>query len=192
MSARFAQDRLVPGRAGLIVIDIQERLVSAMPAAIAAAVVHATQVLIEAAKQLAVPIVVSEQYPKGLGRTVPGLADALASAAHVHRLEKTLFSVAQTGEWARLRTQLGRDQWVVAGMETHICVAQTVRDLRRDGAQVAVAADAVCSRSKANWRVGLDLARSADAQISSSEAVAFEWLGGAGGDAFKAISKLIK
>ena len=174
-------------RAALLVIDIQERLCPAMPREQLELLVRNTKILIEAARRLALPIVCSEQYPKGLGRTIAPIEDALAGTG-AHRFEKLTFSACASAEF----TQLGREQWIVCGMETHVCVWQSVRDLRARGAEVHLMSDAACSRAEANWRVGLDLARAAGAVVSSTETAVFDLLHAAGTDEFKALSKLIK
>lgn len=179
-------------RAALLVVDIQERLAAAMDDDVRAQVVRNTAVLIEAAKRFALPIVVSRQYPKGLGTTVQPIEEALREAPAVHGFDKLEFSAASTPELAALLPTLGRDQWIVTGMETHVCVYQSARGLAGRGYQTHVVADAVASRTTANWRIGLDLAERAGALVTSTEVVVFDLLGRAGTDEFKALSKLIK
>lgn len=180
-------------RAALFVVDIQERLVPAMPEAVAAAVIKNTQTLIETAARFGIPVVVSQQYPKGLGATVGAVESTLSgSRATQHRFDKTEFSGASTPEFATLGPALKRDQWIVAGMETHVCVYQTVRDLVSRGYRVHVPVDAVSSRSKSNWRAGLALIDRVGAIPTSTEVCVFDLLGRAGTDDFKALSKLIK
>ena len=130
------------------------------------------------------PVVVTEQYPRGLGETVPEVAEHLDG---VPRLEKTVFSAA-AAEGFDLG---GRDQALVCGIETHVCVSQTVHDLLHDGVEVHVAADAVASRSPEDRRVGLDKMERSGAVLSSTEMALFELLGRAGTDEFKTIQKLI-
>ena len=183
-------------RAALFVVDIQERLVPSMPEEVAGKVVRNTSILIDAAARLGLPIVVSQQYPKGLGATVPGIEEALAAAAGagaaVHRFDKLEFSAAAAPAFAALAPALARDQWIVAGMETHVCVYQTARDLALRGLAVHVAADAVCSRAKANWRIGLELITRAGAVPTSTEVCVFDLLGRAGSDEFRALSRAIR
>lgn len=190
-------------RAVLLVVDIQERLAPVMPPDVLAQVVRNTCVLIESANRLGVPIVVSQQYPKGLGQTLPPIEDALraATAVPVRRFDKTEFS-ASDGAVGTLIPPINikqRDQWIVAGMEAHICVYQTARGLVQRGYQVHVVADAVCSRTKENWKIGRKLIeRLSDATlgggavVTSTETVVFDLLGRAGTDDFKALSRLIK
>jgi nicotinamidase-related amidase len=180
-STDLAIDR---ARAALLVVDVQERLLAAMSPDDAARVVKNCGILIEAARQLGVPIVASEQYRKGLGPTVAPL-DAALTAAGARRFEKLEFS-AEPGIVEE------RDQWIVCGMETHVCVYQTVRGLAARGRTVHVPADAVCSRTAENKAVGLALAEKAGAIVTSTETVVFDALGRAGTDEFKALSKLIK
>lgn len=184
---------LSPRRAALLLIDIQEKLAAAMPDAVREQLERNVVILIVAARRFGVPIVVSEQYPKGLGRTTPNIATALDAGGHeVHRLEKLEFSVCDAETFAPLTASLGRDQWIVAGMEAHVCVWQSVRGLRARGAAVHVVSDAVSSRTKASWRVGLGLAEQAGAAITTTEVVVFDLLHRAGSDDFKTLSKLIR
>lgn len=185
-------DRLSPTRTALLVIDIQERLLSAMPAEVAAQVVKNTKILVETATRLEFPIVVSQQYPKGLGTTAHELEAALPATAH--RFDKIEFSAAGTSPFTELRktTLAARDQWLVAGMETHICVYQSVRDLLASGASVHVVADAVSSRTRENWRAGLDLMDRLGAITTTTEICVFDLLERAGTEHFKALSKAIR
>jgi nicotinamidase-related amidase len=173
-------------RAALLVVDIQERLAPAMPEAVLAQVVKNTKILIEAARRLGLPIVVSQQYPKGLGPTLPAIEDALVGAEGVHRFDKLEFSAAPGAP------NLGRDQWIVCGMEAHVCVYQTARGLVGRGYQVHVAADAICSRTRDNWKIGRKLIERAGAIVTSTEVCVFDLLERAGSDDFKALSKAIK
>jgi nicotinamidase-related amidase len=182
-----------PRRAALVVIDVQERLAAAMPADVREKLERNVVVLLEAARRFSLPVVVSEQYPKGLGPTTTAVAAAVEAAGPlVHRIEKLEFSVCDHDAFAPLYTKLGRDQWIVTGMEAHVCVWQTVRGLVGRGAAVHVVQDAVASRTQANWKTGLKLARSAGAAQTSTEVVVFDLLGRAGTEDFKALSKLIK
>jgi nicotinamidase-related amidase len=183
-------------RAALLVVDIQERLIPAMPEDVVGRVIRNTSILIDAAARLGLPIVVSQQYPKGLGATVPAIEEALAAAgaagAAIHRFDKLEFSAVAAPAFAALAPRLGRDQWIVTGMESHVCVYQSVRDLAARGTAVHVVADAVCSRAKANWRIGLALAERAGAIATATEVCVFDLLGRAGSDEFRALSKAIR
>jgi nicotinamidase-related amidase len=182
-------------RAVVAVIDVQEKLAAAMPEDVRTRLQHNLVILLEAARRFAVPVVVSEQYAKGLGPTMPRVAAAIEACGEVHRLDKLEFSICDAAGFAPLAAQLrgaGRDQWLVTGMEAHVCVWQSVRGLLRHDAAVHVLADAVCSRAKPSWRVGLDLAERAGAVVTTTEVVVFDLLQRAGTDDFKALSKLIK
>ena len=145
--------------------------------------------LIAAAKLLGVPVVHTEQYPKGLGPTVPELRAALDPAAPV---EKMTFDCCGEPTFAPALEQTGRPTVVVCGMETHICVLQTVLGLLALGMIVHVAADAVCSRNPENARVALGLMRDAGAVISCTETVMFQLLVRAGTPEFKVIQTRIR
>jgi nicotinamidase-related amidase len=182
-------------RAALLVVDIQDRLLPAMPDDARAQVLRNTAILITAAGQLGLPIVVSQQYPKGLGVTAQPIEDALAHVTGVHRFDKLEFSAAAAPAFAQLAAPgsgLGRDQWIVCGMETHVCVYQTARDLVARSSEVHVCADAVCSRTAANREIGLGLMARAGATITSTEVCVFDLLGRAGSDEFRALSRVIK
>lgn len=179
-------------RAALLVVDIQDRLLPAMPEAALADVMRNAQILITAAAQLGLPIVVSQQYPRGLGTTARPIEDALAQVPAVHRFDKLEFSAAAAPAFAPLAAGLGRDQWIVCGMESHVCVYQTARDLVARGWAVHVCADAVCSRTAANRELGLGLMARAGAIPTSTESSVFDLLGRAGSDEFRALSRVIK
>jgi len=139
---------------------------------------------------MGLPVVVSQQYPKGLGPTVAALESIIPPTAH--RFDKVEFSAASGLPPQLIGAKDGRDQWIVCGMETHICVYQTARGLVDRGFQVHVASDAACSRTKQNWKVGKKLIEGAGAVITSTETVVFDLLGRAGTEEFKALSKAIK
>lgn len=185
--SRLALDR---DRTVVLVIDVQERLGAAMQQPAFERVVKNTRILIEAAKELGLPLLVTEQYPKGLGPTVSPLKELLNDDSTP--IEKVAFSCGAVKEVARRLFQSGRRQVVVAGMETHVCVFQTVRDLVAGGYAPFVVRDAVLSRTQENHDTGLSLMRDAGATISSTEAVVFDLLGAAGTPEFKKLSPLMK
>ncbi len=172
----------------LLVIDIQERLVPAMAGG--EDVVKQAGIMLEAAKVLNLPVIVTEQYPKGLGPTVSELEKLLAPV-EAKKIEKISYSALVPQLMVELYE---RDiQYVlVCGMETHVCVWQTVRDLIRDDFDVQVLADVVCSRRERDKAIALEGMRSMGAVITSSETALFDLLGEAGTPEFKAISQLIK
>ncbi|MEG6523003.1 hydrolase [Desulfotomaculum sp. 1211_IL3151] len=169
----------------LLVIDIQDKLMPVMK--YGEQVINNTNTLITIAKDLAIPIMVAEMYPKGLGHTVPevkGLED-------VPIFEKITFS-AYTHELSAALKQLGRKSILVTGMETHVCVYQTVRDLLFARYNVFLVADGVCSRTKENYRSGLSLMAAMGAVITNTETVFFDLMKEAGTPQFRKLSKLIK
>ena len=175
------------GLSQLILIDLQTRLLSAMPQEAMQTVIRNCGILAQAATMLEVPVIVSEQYPKGLGNTAPEL---LAFLPNIKPVEKLTFSCMAEPKFSR---QLTRDhsQVVIAGMEAHICVLQTALDLQ-NSKQVFVAEDAIISRNPANKANALARMREAGCIISNTESIVFEWLGKADSDAFKAISLLVR
>lgn len=174
----------------LLVIDIQERLGAAMPAERLEAVVKNTGILLEAAKTLGFPVVATEQYPRGLGPTVAPVREQLGEDAAP--IEKLCFSCAASDDVSRRLESLGRKQVIVVGMETHVCVFQTVRDLVLRGLRPFVVNDATCSRTAENHATGLSLMKEAGAVITSTESAVFDLLRVAGTPEFKHLSKLIK
>lgn len=180
----FLLDR---GDSLFLVIDIQERLADVM--SVKDQVIKNTCRIIELARMIGIPIVVTEQYPKGLGRTVPEVQTALSQYQPV---EKTAFNCcAEPGFMDEIRRH-GKKKIIISGMETHICVLQTSVGLIREGFVPHVVSDAVCSRTKQNWRTGLEFMRDFGAVITGTETVLFQLLGKAGTEEFKAVSKMIK
>ena len=176
-----------PDQSCLIVIDVQERLVPAMQAP--ARVIRNTQVLMTAASRLGVPILLTEQYPKGLGHIVPELQE-LAKAGKV--LEKMHFSCMNDEKFSAEFKALDRRQAVIVGMEAHICVMQTGVNLMEEGYEIFVVTDATSSRTLESEKACLDRLGSAGAGIVTTEMVVFEWLGRAGTPEFKELLKKIK
>ena len=172
----------------LLVIDVQERLIPAIAGPDADDVVKNTQLLIQAAALFGVPIVASEQYPRGLGATVPSIASLLPSPP----LDKLEFSAWRNAELRSSMEGLGRRSVVVTGVEAHVCVLQTALDLLAAGFTVHVAADAVGSRAPQNRTTALALLAQAGAVVTCAETVAFQWCGAAGSDAFKQLSRLVR
>lgn len=183
---------IAPPRAVLLIVDIQERLAAAMPRQVMEQVERYAAVLVEMARHLSVPVVVSQQYPKGLGPTVQSV-DAALAGLDAHRFDKLEFSACAAPAFAPVRRALGRrNQWIVVGMETHVCVYQTVRDLVAAGQQVHVPRDVVSSRTQENWQAGLSLIERLGGVVTTAETVVFDALGQAGTEAFKALSRLLK
>lgn len=174
----------------LLLVDLQERLSAAMPAEAMAAVARNARILAEAAGILGLPVIATEQYPKGLGPTISQVRDALPATAAV--LPKMHFSCCGDADVLAAIDKTGKDTFILAGIEAHVCVYQTARDLAGRGRRVFVATDAVLSRTPANLSTGLRLMERAGAVLSSTEAVLFDLLGRAGSPEFKAISMLVK
>ncbi len=170
------------GRTTLVVVDVQEAFRKAVLEF--ERIASNAGVLVQAAHVLDLPIVMTEQYPKGLGATVPEVAE---HAQGVEPLSKTVFS-ATAADGFDLD---GRDQVLLCGIETHVCVYQTALGLLDDGVEVQVAADAVSSRSEENRDLGLRSMETAGAAATSVETALFELLGAAGSDEFKQIQKLV-
>ena len=172
----------------LVIVDMQSKLASVMPKDTLQLAVKNCGILAQAAHLLSVPVVLTEQYPQGLGATLPEITHYLTNNKAI---SKTAFSAY--GE-PKFRQQLQRDKTtiILAGMEAHICVLQTALALSKAGKTVYVVEDAVISRNLANKANALVRLRDAGCVVSNTESVLFEWLGDADHEAFKALSKLIK
>jgi len=171
----------------LIVIDMQERLVPAMQAP--ARTIRNAAVLMQAANTIGVPVLMTEQYSKGLGPTVPELKKHIGDASV---LEKMHFSCMQDEAFANKFSSLGRKQAVIVGMEAHICVLQTGVNLMEEGFDIFVVTDATSSRSPESEKACLDRLSACGAGIVTTEMVVFEWLKKAGSPEFKQLLPLIK
>jgi nicotinamidase-related amidase len=182
--AHRGAEKLDPERAALVVVDVQEAFREAVPSF--ADVATATATLVQGAARIGIPIVVTEQYPKGLGATVPEVAEHLPD--DVDPVEKVSFSAARAERFGLD----GREQAIVCGIETHVCVNQTVLDLLDHGVATQVVADAVGSRTEANRELGLRKMERAGAAITSVETALFELLGGSDAPAFKEVQALVK
>ena len=177
------QDSLV------VVMDVQQKLISAMPNGVKEKVIEKINTLLTIANTLSIPIIVTEQYPDGLGHTVPALNEQLISSVAV--IEKTSFSAFDVLDFAELIEKSGRKQIVLVGMEAHICILQTALALQKAGFRVFVVEDAVISRTKTNQDNGLRRLSNAGVTVTNVESVFFEWLGDASRAEFKALAKLI-
>jgi len=179
--------RIARAKAGLIVVDIQTRLLPAIFEK--ERVVNNTVLLIRGAAILGVPIFATEQYPKGLGGTHPQIADALAGVAP---LAKVAFSACGA---AGLMTALAKRKVadvILCGIESHVCITQTCLDLLSRAFRVFIVADAVSARTAENYLLGLERMRNAGAIMVSTEMLLFELLEKAGTDEFKQILALVK
>jgi nicotinamidase-related amidase len=177
-------------RAAVLLVDFQERLAETMDAGLRRAAAHNCQVLLTAARRLGIAVLATEQYPRGLGRTVPELAPLLGGIEVVEKLD---FSCARApGLSARLDALPPESAVVLAGMETHVCVYQSALDLLARGFAVHVPRDAVASRQRDNWEIGLRLMERAGAVVTSTETVLFQLLERAGTEEFRELSRLVR
>jgi nicotinamidase-related amidase len=186
-------DLLSPLESLLFVVDMQERLLPHIVEHEAVALNCSR--LMKAARLCSVPILVSEQYPKGLGATVPGITSLLSGpdGIPVGRVEKLRFSGAEATGWLPAgERDDSRHQVVLAGIETHICILQTALDLLSMGYRVYVVADAVGSRRRFDHDIALARLRDSGATVTTTESVLFEWCETADADAFKGIRDLVK
>ena len=180
--AEMARRPLEAEQCALIVVDMQEKLLP--PIWEKERLVRNVQLLIRLAGILKIPALVSTQYAKGLGNTVPDIASMLPDSKAI---DKLMFSCFGSDVFCSLLKRLPgqRTTVLLCGMETHICVMQTALGALRDGYLVHVAADAVSSRTELNWRIGLDRMRSAGAIVSSAEMMIYELLRSSGAPAFR-------
>jgi nicotinamidase-related amidase len=176
-----AQDSL------LLIVDVQERLLPTI--ADARLVAQRCDILMRGAARLGLPVLVSEQYPKGIGPTIPELR-ALAAEGAV--MEKLHFSCGEDDAMVGRIAACGRRQLVLAGIEAHVCVLQSALRFQERGYQVFVAADACSSRDPANARRAFRRMAANGVEVVSTEMVLFEWLHRAGTPEFKDVIQLIK
>jgi nicotinamidase-related amidase len=184
-------DRLSPAHTALLVVDVQEKLAAAMPTSRMDVLTRNVGILLDAAATLGVRVFATEQYPKGLGPTLAPLATKLA-AMGVPVFPKMTFDACGDPAFARALASMAPRAVVLVGMETHVCVFQTARELHRRGVTVHVASDAVASRLEESCVTGLSLCERAGAFATTTETVVFDWLERAGTDAFKMVSKSLK
>lgn len=170
---------------GLLVIDVQERLMAKIPEA--GALITNIAFLIDAARVLRMPVAATEQYPKGLGSTVPELARRLPE-----RPDKVAFSGCAVPAVVEGFRRAARPKIVVAGIEAHVCILQTALDLLSLDFRVYLPADAVASRYAVDREFALRRLERAGAIVTTAEAAVFEWVGGAGTPEFKEISRLVQ
>jgi nicotinamidase-related amidase len=182
--------RLDRTQAVLVVIDVQEKLLPVIHGG--DEVARNIERLIRGCHLLDVPAVVTEQYVKGLGPTIEPLRSALAETGGYHPIEKSCFSAQGCELFASRLATLERRQVVVAGIETHVCVYQTVGDLLRAGFDVTIVGDAVSSRTERNRDLALQRMVADGAKLSTTEMALFELTKVSGTDEFKSISRLVR
>jgi nicotinamidase-related amidase len=169
----------------LLVVDVQEKLLPLIPGS--GRMVWNIRRLIDGAKILGVPVAATEQYPQGLGPTTAELAQRLGAIPG-----KLDFSCGECGELFTAFRDKGIWKILVCGIETHVCVGQTVHDLLSEGFRVFVAADAVAARGQIDHDIALRRMDSSGATLTTTEAALFEWCGRAGTPEFKEISQLVR
>lgn len=173
----------------IVLTDVQERLFGAMDAERRDEMVRNLKILLPTARRLGIPVVVTEQYPKGLGHTLPELRVLLDDAP---ALPKTAFSACGAAGFTDRLRELDAAPVILTGIEAHVCVLLTALDLLVGGVTVSIVADAVCSRRAPSMELALAQARQAGAVITSTETVVFQLLGSSDSDAFREISKLLR
>jgi nicotinamidase-related amidase len=187
--AEMARRPLEAEQCALVVVDIQEKLLP--PIFQREQLIANTKLLIRAAGILKVPALVTTQYKKGLGGTIPEIASLLPET---EAIDKLLFSCFGSDEFCSLLKRLpgNRNTLLLCGMEAHICVMQTALAALREGYLVHVASDAVSSRAEWNWKMGLDRMRAAGSVISSTEMMIYELMRSSGSAAFKELLPYLK
>ena len=177
-------------QSALVVIDVQERLFPAMDSDHREEVMRNLKVLAAAAQRLELPTLATEQYPKGLGHTLPEMKAALP--AGLEPIEKVAFSCWAVESFRSRLAASGKRQILLGGIEAHVCVLMSALDLLAAGYSVHVVADAVTSRTQANWRLAMDYLRQAGAVVTTTETALFQLLGQADSDAFRELARLIR
>ncbi len=181
---------IAPEEALLVITDIQEKLVKAMDEDIAKEVIKNNVILIETAKLFKIPIILTEQYPKGLGQTVKEIKEILPL---YEPIEKISFSSFLEPDFEKeLNKHNNRRKIILTGVETHVCVWQTFLDFIKREYTVFIPKDAVCSRRKIDWETGLDLIKTAGGIVTTTETIVFQLLKKAGTPEFKKILELVK
>jgi len=188
MSNDLGKFKLDAEKAVLVVIDVQERLVPAMPEDVYLRLRNTVAMLVEVAGLLGLPVVTTEQYPKGIGHTVP----ELAAACNETVIEKVSFGCCGEATFLEALKNTGRTQVLITGMEAHVCVYQTALGLLEDGYYVHLIRDAICSRNKMDYLAGVANAGQAGAVVTTAETVMFQMLQESTHEQFRAVSKLVK
>jgi nicotinamidase-related amidase len=179
--------RIVKDKTAAVIIDLQERIFAVMPEKEVLAKNILT--LISGLKVIGIPVIVTEQYVKGLGPTISGIAEQLEG---IKRIEKASFSCCDEPQFMMELASSGKELVIVAGIESHVCVLQTVIDLQQNGYHPVVVEDCISSRKPNDKKIAIERMRKEGAIITTYEAILFELLRYSGGETFKAISKLVK
>jgi nicotinamidase-related amidase len=175
-------------RSQLVIVDMQEKLAGAMPKEVINKIIRRIELIATLAKIEEIPVVVTEQYPTGLGKTISSMIPFLT---HAQFIEKTTFSCVDD---PKFNTKLieTRDQIILAGTESHICILQTALDLVDQGKKVYILEDAIVSRNILNKQNAIFRLRDAGCILTNVESIVFEWLGDSNNPNFKKIAPLIK
>ncbi len=177
------------GSSILILVDIQTRLSGAMEESVRSRLLDRAATLAQAASLLEIPTLITRQYPKGLGDTEPDIHTVANGATTI---DKTSFSCCGSGPFLDNLGQNARDQIVLAGLESHVCILQTALELQARGKRVFVVEDAICSRHSTDHQCAIQRMRQQGIVVSTTESTLFEWLGDASHPRFKDISRLIR
>jgi len=174
----------------LLIVDVQEKLTAVMPDKVVNRLRRNAGMLLQTATAIGIPVIATEQYPKGLGKLEEALTSLLPQGSSLY--EKTGFScLAAEGLTERLADS-GRRQVILSGVEAHICVLQSALDLKARGYEVFVVGDAVCSRNRENYENSLQRLRHAAVNVVDAESVLFEWVRDSKHEHFKFVSGLVQ
>jgi hypothetical protein len=179
--------RINPNHVACLVIDFQERIYQAIYEH--EKLSKNVPILLEGLKTLGIPVFVTEQYVKGLGSTVPEIARSIEG---INRIEKSSFSCCDEPRFMHELANAGKDYVIVCGIESHVCVLQTVIDLKENGYHPIIVEDCISSRKENDKKMAVIRMQQEGVTITTYEAILFELLRYSGGDTFKAISKLVK
>ncbi|MDT8421672.1 MAG: isochorismatase family protein [Desulfuromonadales bacterium] len=184
------QDRfwLHQEHAVMVVVDVQEKLVPAMNERVCGRVVQHINMLLEGFAAMDLPVIMTEQYPRGLGHTI----EEVAGAAELQRVEKIAFSCCGEPNFIDALEKTGRKQVLLVGMEAHVCVYQTMIDLLDRGYRVHLVSDAICSRFKSDYLTAISMAPVIGAVLTTTEMALFQLLKQAGTEEFKVVSGLAR
>lgn len=174
----------------LLLVDLQVRLMAAMPNKVLSRVQRNAGQLLKSASILDIPVYATEQYPQGLGNTEPEMLKLFPQGTRMY--EKTAFSATGAEGLLSDLKDSGRRQVILGGMEAHVCVLQTALELLQHDYQVFVVADAICSRQRENYETAIQRLRHAGASVCDAESVLFEWLRDAGHEHFKTVQALLR
>jgi len=175
-------------KVALVVVDVQEKLVPAMNSRVSGELIHHVELLLEGFAALELPVIATEQYPRGLGHTIKELGGATAQ----HCVEKVAFSCCGEPNFMDTLEKTGRKQVLLVGMEAHVCVYQTMIDLLDRGYQVHLVRDAICSRFKSDYHTAITTAPEMGAVLTTTEMALFQLLKVAGTAEFKVVSGLVR